>query len=92
MFHHFARFKSFSRLTRSRVCRQAQRFQKLVAEDFTRRNRSHSVLLMIVHDFALMRTVIFPSKTDPPLVIGAFGGGVSDVQLAFTKRSFIKPM
>ena len=24
---------------------------------------------MIVHDFNVMRTVIFPSKTDPPLVV-----------------------
>jgi hypothetical protein len=30
---------------------------------------------MIVHDFNVMRTTVFPSKTDPPLVIGAFGGG-----------------
>jgi len=27
---------------RERVCRQAQRFQKLLVENFTRRNRSHS--------------------------------------------------
>jgi hypothetical protein len=53
-----------------------QGFQKLLVENFSRRIRSHSILfhffyffLMIVDDFNVMRTVIFPSKTDPPWVV-----------------------
>jgi hypothetical protein len=42
------------------VALQAQRFQKLLVENFTRRDRSHSILfdfcdfLMIVHNFNVM--------------------------------------
>ena len=45
----------------------------------TRRHRSHSIhlhlnyyLLMIVDDFNVVRSVIFPRKTYPPLVIDSY--------------------
>ena len=49
---------------RERVCRQAQRFQKLLVENFTRRHRSHSILSHFVTDhdsprFNVVRITIF---------------------------------